>query len=677
MAEAEEVVSDVARHATVFARDLWRRHRGTVDDANAVVLRDVVARLDHFLTSVFGDVYRIRAAQPPAPPTLLSRLLGTHRGPGRRLTIPATDGRTIWLPPVLRDADAALNAQRYRVMALQQAMRAARRGAFVCGTDTDGFTADVFLLLEAQAADRAVVAMLPGMAAAVAELRRDALARRPPLTALPRAAQPLESLLRRLLEEQESRLAERQPGTAAQTMREARSLAAELVVAAGGWRARRGIRLLKDRWTGELLPPAAPADTPLRAARDHADDDADERPRSVRLERRPRIREPKSEEDDRQPGPWMVQADEPHQKAEDPMGLQRPTDRDDAAEADEMGEMLSELSEARLVATPGRPKEILLSDDPPESATTYTPPGSGETATAVRYPEWDYRRHCYREPGTTVRSVAAEPGSQAWIDETLHRHRTMLEQIRRRFEMLKARRVVLRKQLDGEEIDFDSCVDAIADLRAGANLPERLYQRCRPAERSLAITLLVDVSGSTDGWVSAMRRVIDVEREALLLVSIALRELGEPYAVEAFSGRGPHHVTVRRIKDFDQAYGNDVALRIASLEPEQYTRAGAAIRHATASLMRQPASDRLLLVLSDGKPNDIDEYEGRYGAEDMRQAVTEARLQGLAPFCLTIDRQAADYLPRIFGANQYAMLPRPELLPTVLLDWMRRLLANR
>src|SRR5690606_30345087 len=104
--------------------------------------------------------------------------------------------------------------------------------------------------------------------------------------------------------------------------------------------------------------------------------------------------------------------------------------------------------------------------------------------------------------------------------------------------------------------------------------------------------------------------------------------------------------------------------------------AGAALRHATATLMQKPASHRLLILLSDGKPNDVDHYQGRYGVEDMQRAVGEAKLSGIFPFCLTIDRLAADYLPRVFGPSQYAMLPRPELLPTVLLDWMRRLLRD-
>ena len=105
-------------------------------------------------------------------------------------------------------------------------------------------------------------------------------------------------------------------------------------------------------------------------------------------------------------------------------------------------------------------------------------------------------------------------------------------------------------------------------------------------------------------------------------------------------------------------------------------RTGAAIRHATSLLMAQPAAHRLLLLLSDGKPTDVDVNEGKYGLEDTRQAVAEARLQGVSPFCLTVDRRAAAYLPAIFGARQYGLLPRPELLPAVLLDWMRRLLTS-
>jgi nitric oxide reductase NorD protein len=181
------------------------------------------------------------------------------------------------------------------------------------------------------------------------------------------------------------------------------------------------------------------------------------------------------------------------------------------------------------------------------------------------------------------------------------------------------------------------------------------------------------VSGSTDAWISAHRRTIDVEREALLLVCEALERLREPYSVLAFSGEGPAHVTVRRVKDFSECQSPEIAQRIAGLEPERYTRAGAAIRHASALLMREAAHHRLLLILSDGKPNDLDEYDGRYGVEDMRQSVMEASQQGIFTFCLTIDRHSAGYLPAVFGDHHYAVLHRPDMLPSALIGWLRRL----
>lgn len=268
-------------------------------------------------------------------------------------------------------------------------------------------------------------------------------------------------------------------------------------------------------------------------------------------------------------------------------------------------------------------------------------------------------------------SSAATP--KAW---SLARHRAHLDGIRRQFKALRPERVGLRRQADGEDVDLDTCVEARADLRAGGFLREGLYEARRPDRRSIAVSLLVDASGSTDGFIGERRRVIDVEREALLLVCMALEGLGEPFSVMAFSGEGPHGVAVRMLKAFEEACGPEAPLRIAGLEPERYTRAGAAIRHATALLMRQRAGHRLLLVLSDGKRNDADRYDGRFGVEDMRQSVTEARLQGIFPFCLTVDLQAPAYLPQVFGPGRHALLSTPERLPLVLLDWTKRLLAR-
>jgi nitric oxide reductase NorD protein len=357
--------------------------------------------------------------------------------------------------------------------------------------------------------------------------------------------------------------------------------------------------------------------------------------------------------------------------------MQRPTDRDASTAAEDFADALSELPEARLVSTPGQPKEVLLSDDPPEARAWRERVGIAAAGPKrFHYPEWDWRAGAYREPGATVLVLPAAGGSQQWVEQTLAQRRAMLHEIRHRFELLRARRVPLRKQPEGDDVDLAAYVESHADFRAGLPLAQDLYQSERRIRRDMAIMLLVDVSGSTDAWIAADRRVVDVEREALLLVCSALEGLAEPWSVLAFSGEGPQAVVVRSIKRFDERFGQAVAQRIAGLEPEHYTRAGAAMRHASALLMREPAAHRLLLLLSDGKPNDVDDYEGRYGLEDTRQAVTEARLQGISPFCLTIDRQAAGYLPAVFGPHHYALLPRPELLPTVLLHWLRRLVSG-
>jgi nitric oxide reductase NorD protein len=672
MAEAEEVLTDAARHATVFAQRLWRRYSPAPDAPASLPLSEVAERLELLLSAVFGNSYRLRNAQPPARPTLLADWFGRSPRPQRLAAVPATDGASIWLPRMLDIPDRPLAATLYKVMALQQAMRIRRGSALSQWRSLPPLAAALYQLLEAQAAERELLEEMPGLADSVQALRACAHARRPPLSAFGSARRPLEARVRALL------VGEADGVPHSSTPDDSCELAVRLLAewglepASGG---RIGQEpLFADWWTGMLLAPASRHHHSVAAQSSF--DSTQPAPQSVRLERRPDVRQACPDEDEsEESGPLMIQLDEPHPHAEDPMGLQRPIDRDDA-DAELFGEMLGDLPQARLVASPGRPKEVLLADDPPDASATVLAPGISAAQLGIAYPEWDYRTQHYREQSALVQVRAAPPGSAAWVAETLESHRGLLEGIRRRFELLRPHRVWLRGQVDGDELDLDAYVDALANLRAGSGLTDRLYRAQRCAERNLAILLLIDVSGSTDSWISQGRRVIDVEREALLLVSIALQSLGAPYAIQAFSGQGREAVLVRDIKTFEEAYGQDVALRIASLEPEHYTRCGAAIRHASASLMRQPAARRLLLVLSDGKPSDNDDYEGRYGIEDSRQAVLEAVLQGISPFCLTIDRQASAYLPRIFGATRYALLPRPDLLPTVLLDWMKRLVQG-
>ena len=677
MAEAEDLITDAARHATVFMQDLWHRHAAPSETPLPLSLADVSRRLDILIAAVVGVSYPIRVAQAPAPTTLLKRLFERHDRPRVQQAVPATDGASIWLPATLSATDDGTILERFRTMALQQATRAARGSAgFVPGKFIP-LQRDLYLLLEAQAADEELARSLPGMREPVNALRRTALSARPAPELFPPLRRPLEILVRRVLEADCMHGLMGFPLTA--TPAESADAAFEIAATLAPEGVPGASPMYKDLWTGDLRLPGG-ARQAAAAARDTADgnedDDDSASPRGARLERRPEVREAAEDDDDQEPGAWMIQSAQPEQHIEDPMGAQRPTDRDDQTAAEEFADSMSELAEAKLVSTPGRPKEVLLSDDPPEarSKSEGTLPTEGESR--ISYPEWDFRIHAYREAAATVRTMRAPPGPQHWVDRTLDEHHAMLTAIRRRFEMLRSQRVRLRKQLEGNEVDLGAYIDGYADFRAGLPMPDGLYETWRAARRNMAVTLLIDTSGSTDGWVSANRRVIDVEREALLLVCIALEGLAEPYSVHSFSGEGPHGVTVREIKRFDERYDNDVALRIAALEPERYTRAGAALRHVSAVLMRQVAEHRLLLLLSDGKPNDVDHYDGRYGVEDMRQAVNEAKLQGISPFCLTIDRHAANYLPAMFGERHFAMLPRPELLPTVLVDWLRRLVVG-
>lgn len=688
MAEAEDVLTDAARHATIHIRRLWLRHRGNDEGPRPVCLPEVRQRIDLIVHAVHGFSVPLRVAHVPPPPTLLTRLFRRHDVRPSGVAVPCTDGASVWLPMELDvavpGAADALDTYRqqvselFRTIALQQVSRMLRGSAQHILAAPCPRSAALYLMLEAQAADERLVRELPGMAASVNRMRQWALGRRPAPGRLPPASRFIEDCVQRLLAVPVSEPVPGLPWPVAEHPGESLEIAQWLLRRHGnaGSPLPQRLALFKDCWTGDLLPPPPEASSVV-AMEGAADVQPFEPPaRSARLPRSPKQRKSTEEDEREEDGTCMIQTAEPLEKAEDPMGMQRPTDRDEETASEEFADALSELPEARLVTTPAPAREILLSDDTPDRQSVARGDAAVESGLKIHYPEWDYRINGYRHPGATVHLLPPQHGAEAWVDKTLSRHRGMLDTIRKRFELLRAERTWLRRRLDGDEIDIDAYTEARADSRAGLPMPQTLYRQQRRQARNIAIALLVDISGSTDSYLGDGRRIIDVEKEALLLVAIALQHMGEPFCIQAFSGDGPQGVTISTLKDFDEPHSHDVALRIAALEPQYYTRSGTALRHATAQLMQQPAAHRLLLLLSDGKPNDADIYEGRYGVEDTRRAVEEARVQGVHPFCLTIDRQAASYLPKTFGRGHYALLTRPAELPTVLLDWMRRLVAG-
>lgn len=679
MAEAEDVVTDIARHATVFSQRLWKKYRPSPSEDPKITLKDVAERLNLLILSAFNVDFSLRAAQTPIPPTLLARSFRRIQHPWTTHALPTTDGKTIWLPFELHLIQPTDAKRLYRIMALQQAVRAQRNSFDSLESLDNPVVRDVFHLLEAYAADERLIKTFPGLKPDLLWFRRTVLSRRPAIRTFSTMRQPLETFYRELLTETTDGSPNRLAllGSSQDCVTKAIEIAEHLMKPQPRFtvRAYSAAPLVKDWWTGEMRSPSSSS---LVETFKNANSNAHERPaRSAQLPRRPDVRDATEEEERRErknDDAWMVQGDESHPKAEDPMGLQRPIDRDTETSAEEFADLVSELPQARLVSTTEQSKEVLSSDEPPDKRSQIIS-SSPDVLDELSYPEWDYQQQGYRIPGAKVCIRSSTAGSQQWVDTTLAKHRSLINIVKRQFELLRAQPTTQRKQFDGEDIDLDAYITSYSDYHSGDAFDDAIYQTRRINERNAAVSILIDVSGSTDSWIANQRRVIDVEREALLLVSIALQSLDLPWAITAFSGEGPQAVSVREVKNYKETFGNDIALRISSLEPERFTRVGAAVRHATAEIMKVPAAQRLLIVLSDGKPNDLDNYEGRYGIEDTRQAVIEARNQNIHPFCLTIDKQAAHYLPYIFGPQRYALLPHPEKLPGVLLQWMKRLLT--
>jgi hypothetical protein len=293
----------------------------------------------------------------------------------------------------------------------------------------------------------------------------------------------------------------------------------------------------------------------------------------------------------------------------------------------------------------------------------------------VRYPEWDHAIQDYRVNWCRVIERPADAGSDESVDATLASHRSVIRSLRRFFEGLRPpafRRV--SGQAEGDDPDIDAVVRRTAELRAGLEGGERVYIRREKRERDVAAAFLVDVSGSTSRRLDGGRRVIEIEKESLVLLCEALEAVGDQYALYAYSGQGRAAVDFLTIKDFDDRLDSATARRLGGLGPRQQNRDGAAIRHASAKLLARGAKSRILILVSDGRPLD-GEYKEEYALEDTKAALREARQRGIEPFCVTVDREAAGYLRRMYGEVRFVVIDRVESLPSRLPHVYRRLTA--
>jgi len=283
-------------------------------------------------------------------------------------------------------------------------------------------------------------------------------------------------------------------------------------------------------------------------------------------------------------------------------------------------------------------------------------PGNGG-ADGYVYDEWDCRRNGYRRDWCTVRDEKLPAVKSDFIQRTLHKHSGLRKRLRNQFEMMRCEHRYVRRQRDGDDIDLDAVIDAMGDRRAGAVVGERLFVRLQRDTRDITVLFLIDMSNSTSGWISIFIK------EALVLLCEAMEKVGDRYGIYGFSGMKRSRCKLYHIKTIDEHYDDSVQDRISALGPKDYTRMAPAIRHLITVLDASDSRTRLLITLSDGKPEDYDGYNGTYAIEDTRKALLEAQGKGIRPFCITVDKQSHDYLDHMFGTGNYIFINKIESLP--------------
>tara|TARA_B110000977_G_scaffold43147_1_gene58468 strand:+ start:78675 stop:80954 length:2280 start_codon:yes stop_codon:yes gene_type:complete len=291
--------------------------------------------------------------------------------------------------------------------------------------------------------------------------------------------------------------------------------------------------------------------------------------------------------------------------------------------------------------------------------------GAGEAL--ALYDEWDHSRQKYRKDYCHLFEHTVPEVTSDFAAKTLKKHYGLMKSLNRTFEALRDDNRRLRKQPYGEDIDLDAVIESYADIINGHELSQNLFIKQRKVDRNIAVMFMVDMSGSTSGWINEM------EREALILLCESLQLLGDQYAIYGFSGRTHQRCDLYRIKEFDEPYSKEVKGRIAGIKPQDYTRMGVAIRHLSKLLSKVEAKSKLLITLSDGRPDDQDGYRGVYGIEDTRRALVEAKFLGIHPFCITIDTESADYLKHMYGPVNFTIVDQVDKLPYKVSDIYRRI----
>ncbi|HVF55132.1 MAG TPA: VWA domain-containing protein [Pyrinomonadaceae bacterium] len=298
---------------------------------------------------------------------------------------------------------------------------------------------------------------------------------------------------------------------------------------------------------------------------------------------------------------------------------------------------------------------------------------------AYSYDEWDRDLADTRVGWCRVIEKRVRRGDRSFVELTRSRHRGVISSIRHQFQLMKPESLKrVTNELDGDDYDLNALVDYVLDRRADGQQSERVYTKRIRRERDVAVSFLLDQSSSTartigrhplQPYTHPGRRIIEIEKEGLVLMSEALEAVGDMYSIYGFTSEGRRNVKFYVIKDFDEHYSEEIERRIGGINYQNNTRLGAAVRHAAALLEKQEARTHLLIVLSDGRPYDHDYGDARYAREDTREALRQARLRGITPFCITIDRDSEAELRDLYGEVGYTIiddvLSLPERMPAI------------
>ncbi len=282
----------------------------------------------------------------------------------------------------------------------------------------------------------------------------------------------------------------------------------------------------------------------------------------------------------------------------------------------------------------------------------------------VTYDEWNYKDRSYKENFCKVFPKAPIVSDSTFYKKTLSDNRSTLMGLRKMLTTVNNKYQQQRRQPQGEELDIDAVTDLFVDVKSGHTPSEKIYLSKRKKEKDLSILLLLDISLSSDGY-AAGNRVIDVEKQVSILFGEILNEFNIDFSIDCFYSKTRNHSSYITLKGFDENW-DTAKHKVGGIEPGGYTRIGAALRHSGALLDKRDTKNKWVILISDGKPNDYDKYEGKYGINDVKQALRELNERQINSYALAIEAQAKYYLPQMFGQNHYQILTNPvELLQSL------------